>query len=155
MQAQNLNQERPAQNYIRFDVYRAGVAIVATIARIRKEVTITWQSTVKALREAQAVEYATALNKAIRWAGANSGKPIGWANQPGKQVATDGKTFSRRLLFHDDDTLFVEASRTQLAFGLFSKLSVTIDGASGDMERANQAMNSINAALEDAKGWGK
>lgn len=154
MLANNPNRERPL-NYIRFDVYKAGVAIVATIARIRKEVTILWQSTVRALSEAQAVEYAGALQKAIRWASANSGHPTGWENKPGNQVATDNLTFSKRFLFHDDDSLFVEVSRKPLGFGLWSKLSVTIDGASGNMERANQAMNSINAALEDARKWGK
>lgn len=154
MLPQNPKRERNI-SYIRYDVYKAGVSILATVARVRREVTILWQSTVKPLSETQAVEYAGALQKAIRWAAANSGKPTGWANKPGKQVATDHQTFSRRLLFHDDDSLFVEVSRVQLAFGLWSKLSVTIDGASGDMERANQAMNSINAALEDAKGWGK
>ena len=154
MLAQNQNRERPL-NYIRFDVYKAGVAIVATIARIRKEVTILWQSTVRPLNEAQAVEYATALMKAIRWAAAGSGQATGWPNNPGKQVATDGSTFTKRLLFHDDDSLFVIVSRRSLGFGLWSGLSVTIDGASGDMARANQAMNTIYAALMDAKGWGK
>lgn len=155
MFTQNPNFDRPYKNYIRFDIFGAGVAVVATLARMRKVVTITWQETVKPMTETQTAEYVKAMLRCIGWGSANSGLPTGWANRPGKQVETDGQTFSKRLLFHDDDSAFVEVRRTPLGFGLYTKPKVTIDGGSGDMETTNQAVNSIYAALADAKGWGK
>lgn len=155
MLAQNPVFDRPYKNYIRFDIYGAGVAVVATIARVRNAVNITWQETVKPMTEAQTAEYLRAMMSCISWGARNSGLPTGWANRPGKQVMTDGQTFSKRLLFHDDDSMFVEIRRAPLGFGLFTKPRITIDGGSGDMERTQQAINSIYAVLSDAKGWGR
>ncbi len=146
--------EKPVKNYIRFDIYKAGVAIIATLARIRNEAVITWQETVKPLTMAQAQEYVMALRKSINWASVQGAGPMGWVNNPGPLVETDNLTFTRRLLFYDDDTMFVEVRRSPLAFGLYTKPVVTlIDGGSGDMQRANQAVNSISKALSDAQAW--
>lgn len=151
----NPNYDKPYKSYARFGIFGAGISVIATIARVRNTVTILWPETEKPLTDKQAVEYVNALMKAIRWGAAGSGHPTGWANKPGKQVETDNLTFSRRLLFHDDDSAFVEIRRSKLNFGLFTRPKVTIDGGMGDMAAASQVINSINAAFDDTKAWGK
>jgi hypothetical protein len=154
MQANNQTFERPFKNYRRFDIYKAGIAIIAAIARIRNEATIVWESVVKPLSVDQAKEYIGAIRLANLWASQNGGGKHGWVYIPGKVLATDDLTFTKRLLFHDDDHSYVEIRRTKLAFGLFTKPQVThLDGGVGDMQHANQVADSMAAALKDAQGW--
>ena len=150
----NPNYEKPYKLYRQWNIYKAGVAIMAGIARLRNEATIVWQETIKPLTIEQGKEYASAMRQAITWASANGAGQMGWGYNPGKVVSTDNNTFTKRLLFHDDDRSFVEIKRTKLGFGLYTKPMITlIDGGVGSMERANQAADSISAAIKDAMAW--